>query len=1102
MPMRVHLCGNLTVEVDGRDVTAALPGRQGRRLFAYLVANHQRQVRRTELHGVVWPDVPPGSPDIALRSLLTGIRRVVGREAISGRVEVTLDLGPGAWVDVHAAREAGAAADSALAAGGFARALDHAREAVRLTSEPVLADMDGDWVAELRGEVGALHCDQLALAARAALEIGGRELPRAERLARALTAIEPYRESAHALLMEALAAAGNVAEALRVYEDVRVLLRDELGITPSAALNALHARLLRHGAMSNGSTPPPPARRSPTRVAAPPAIARADRGAFVGREPELRWLRERWTAIAEGSGSLILLTGEPGIGKTRTAARFAAEVHEADAEVLHGRVDREPVIPYQPFLEALRPVAPRLGDAGSAAPKDLDRRALFDAATSLINDLARARRVLLIVEDLHWAEKPTLLLLREVVRRTQDQPVMVLATYRPAEVGVDHPLRRLLADLRRELVPHRLELQGLDTAATGELVSDHRQHAMSSDAVLRLWEYTSGNPFFIEELLRSVAGDPLAPDGTAPMAPPESVQEAIMQRLDHLSRGTVGLLAHAALLGQSFSLRVLARLDGRPTDEVLARLDEASRAGFVAEDPDELGRFSFCHALVRETLYALPTAARRRRLHLRAGERLEAICGNGVRAAELAHHYFHARHVGGADRAVRFSREAAREATQVHAYEEAAALLDSALEAHALLADGDRLERIELLLEVGAARWQGGERGAREAFMEAAELARQRGARDVLIRAALGAGGRFYAPGRHDRTYAALLEEALAVVDPAHRALHARLLGRLAEALVGLRGTRCEELGREAVAVAQVSGDGEALVTALMSRHATLLHAANVDARIAVAEDAVERAEGLGLQEFAALSRHWLVHDLMEAGRVDAARDRRAELERLAHELRQPLYVHSSLAWRGVLAQLDGRFAESERLAREGLRLAERAGTPDASANFTAQLLLVRREQGRLSDLLPTLERLDRDGSAVLPWATVLPLAYLEAGARERARDALRAIAADDFAAVPPRFFSLPAVAWLAEAAAELRERAVCARLQPLLAPHLDRLVEAGFSGCWGSARRYAGLLEWALGNREAATRQLDAALAVHRALGAAPLASRTAADLARVPRG
>ncbi len=232
MATRIELCGALTVEVDGRRVEDDLPGRQGRLLFAYLALNRERPVRRDELVDVVWDENPPGSPDAGLAALLTRLRRALGPDAVEGRSHLRLAL-PDAWLDVEAARAAAADAEVALAGGDPRRAADHAQVALALFERPLLPELSGRWVDEERAAIDGLHSDALETLARAALRLGPGELPAAERAARALIQREPYRESGYAVLMELLAARGNVAEALRVHDQLRVLLRDELGATPA-----------------------------------------------------------------------------------------------------------------------------------------------------------------------------------------------------------------------------------------------------------------------------------------------------------------------------------------------------------------------------------------------------------------------------------------------------------------------------------------------------------------------------------------------------------------------------------------------------------------------------------------------------------------------------------------------------------------------------------------------------------------------------------------------------------------------------------------------------------------------------------------------------
>src|SRR3954470_11285410 len=241
----VQLCGPLRATIAGRAVEDDLPGRKGRLAFAYLVANRDRPVARDELIGALWPEEGPATPDAALSTLLTRLRHAVGPDVLRGRAHLELDLGPEAAVDLEAAAGAAVEAETALAAGDPARALACAREALPVLGRPFLPELDVPWVEERRRELRELRVPLLDVAARAALALPEPELGAAERAARELVEAEPYRESGYAVLMDVLERAGNVAEALRVYDKLRGRLREELGVPPAPEVTARAERLLR-----------------------------------------------------------------------------------------------------------------------------------------------------------------------------------------------------------------------------------------------------------------------------------------------------------------------------------------------------------------------------------------------------------------------------------------------------------------------------------------------------------------------------------------------------------------------------------------------------------------------------------------------------------------------------------------------------------------------------------------------------------------------------------------------------------------------------------------------------------------------------------------
>lgn len=244
---RIQLCGRLKVDFEGRHVTPALRGRQGRVLLAYLVINRGRAVSREELVSAIWPETPPANPGAALRTQLSRLRSALGSEALAGRDTVELRLPEATWVDVEAAERAIRVADAALGSGDWRDAWTHAHVALNIAGRPFLAGFDAPWVQEVRGDLGELEMRARETIARAGIGLGGSELAGAERSARALIRAAPFRESGYLNLMRALAASGNRAEALRAYDDLRKLLASELGSAPGAEIQAFHRELLRGG---------------------------------------------------------------------------------------------------------------------------------------------------------------------------------------------------------------------------------------------------------------------------------------------------------------------------------------------------------------------------------------------------------------------------------------------------------------------------------------------------------------------------------------------------------------------------------------------------------------------------------------------------------------------------------------------------------------------------------------------------------------------------------------------------------------------------------------------------------------------------------------
>jgi class 3 adenylate cyclase len=575
---------------------------------------------------------------------------------------------------------------------------------------------------------------------------------------------------------------------------------------------------------------------------------------YVGREELLGRLVQTRRQTAAGRCRAVLLCGEPGIGKTRTAAEVAQAAFDEGAIALYGRCDEEIGVPYQPFAEALdwyttHAAAPMLGRhpgelirlqpllgprlAGLAAPVASDPRSeeylLFEATRSWLVELSRQQPVVLVLDDLHWAPKSVLLLLRHVLRAAVAEGdgvcLLVLGTYRDTELGRNHALAGVMADVRRLPGVEQLPMAGLSVAEVAELMSQAAGQELDEDGrrlAESLHAATEGNPFFVEEVLRNLVetgtvrrqGDRwvVARGGTT--AVPEGVRDVVGRRLGRLSAQTSQMLSVAAVLGRDFDVELLATVRDAPEERLLDALDEAVSAGLVQETGAD--RYRFAHVLVRATLFEELSATRRRRLHRRAGEALEKLRPDDVTA--LAYHFSQAGDDGdGMSRAVRHGLAAAEQALQARALGDAETRFHQVL---GLLDDPTTREvpaRIAALCGLGEAQRDQGNADFRTTLLEAGWLAHTSQDVPMLVRAALAnSRGLPSMIGAVDTDRVAITEAALASVGPRPTADRARLLAHLAaELCFAGDDPRRVALSDEAEDIARGLGDNDLLAWVL-----------------------------------------------------------------------------------------------------------------------------------------------------------------------------------------------------------------------------------------------------------------------------------------------
>ncbi|HEY4096222.1 MAG TPA: AAA family ATPase [Baekduia sp.] len=873
---------------------------------------------------------------------------------------------------------------------------------------------------------------------------------------------------------------------------------------------------------------PEPAVPLPARL----EVARPE--AFVGRAPELAQLEPLLSRAAHGGRQIVLLGGEPGIGKSRLAREVAVGAHARGATVLQGRCDEDLRMPYQPFVEALSHLVEHAADAvmerhvaehggelrrligaferrlpDAPAPQvadgDTERYLLFSAVAGLLNAEQSQRPVVLFLDDIQWADTPTLLLLRHLASADLRLRLTIIATFRTTELDDEHPLAKLLADLRREPDVTRLELEGLQPQAVAELARDATGHELDSaslDAAHALQVRTSGNAFFVTEILRHHGADLLA----EPV--PGSVKDVLDRRLQRLGDAVREPLAAAAVIGQEFDLDLIGRMlvDGGGVDEVVAAIDRAADAALVIAPRHPGDRYAFAHGLIVTTLYEGLGPGRRARLHWRAATALEELHGDGAgegphpRVAELARHWLNAE-PSDLPRALRYTLLAGAHAVAQLAPDDGVRWYRQGLELHEQLDGADDLTRFELLVGLGDAQRQAGDPDFRDTLLAAAALARRLRDGPRLVRSVLANSRGFVsASGVVDDERLHALEDALDAVGPDDGADRAVLLATLAAELAFSPADRARriELSDEAVAVARRLDDPAALSRVLSLRFVTLWMPETLAERLANSDENVASARRTGdpVAEFHAV--HWRAAAYVEAARpADASRDVAHEAA-LAERLGQPTMRWLATYDQANLEIIAGRLAEAEQHAHEALQIATMSAQPDALSFFTSQLTNVRYEQGRLAELQPLIAQVVSDNPGIPAFRAVLALACCEGDLDDEARRLLTHENSSQFAELPPDVTWLPGLAIYAEVAAHLQHREAATVLYGLLLPWAGQVVYSGISA-WGTVDHHLGAVAGVIGAYADAEEHLARAADLNAALRAPIWAARTELATARL---
>jgi DNA-binding SARP family transcriptional activator len=649
-PARVEfrVLGLLEVLEDDRNVAIGR-GREAA-LLALLVTHAGKPLTVDRLVDELWEEHPPQNAVKTVQIYVSRLRARLGRE----RIETTstgylLRAQPGE-VDAVRAEEFVTEGQRLLEAGEPEQAASVLGEALGLWRGEAYADFRFDGFAQ--GEIARL--DELRTTAAADLADARLELGRADELVPELELLvrsRPLWERPRRQLMLALYRAGRQADALELYQATRALFLAELGLEPGPELQELERAILNQS----------PEVQRPAQRRARPALDRTGtpagtRGSFVGRGPELAELLAGLADAEAGRGRLFLLTGEPGIGKSRLADELAGDARDRGIRVLVGRCWEGGGAPaFWPWVQVLRGlireadperlraelgpgaaelarILPELRDLFPALPEpgapdsDAARFVLFDAAVQFLRACCDTTPSVVVLDDLHAADEPSLLLLRFLARELETMRTLVLAAYRDVDPLPSHPLAELQGELAGAAAASRLRLRGL-SAGDVEQYLELTAAPFASPALVRLLHAeTEGNPLFVAETVRLLAVEGLAPGtGEAELRIPESVRDVIARRLNHLSPECVRTLELAAVLGREFDLTPLGAAAGLPPHSLLEVLDEAVDARVVADLPGVRGRLRFAHVLIRDTLYEGLPMARRAQLNSRVFEALEPL---------------------------------------------------------------------------------------------------------------------------------------------------------------------------------------------------------------------------------------------------------------------------------------------------------------------------------------------------------------------------------------------------------------------------------------------------------------------------------------------
>ena len=785
---------------------------------------------------------------------------------------------------------------------------------------------------------------------------------------------------------------------------------------------------------------------------------------ILGRRRELEMLTTWLDAARGGAGRLVLCVGEPGIGKTRLAQELAGIALAGGTTVLWGRcVEADGAPAFWPWRQVLRalsvePDTVLTGDVESPE----DRFRVFDDVARMVRDAATGGGLAIILDDVHWADEPSLLILRHLADQIASARMLLFATFRDVEPA--SLLRSILPDLLRGPAVERLDLRGFGLVEVREQLA--RTAGQSHDEARAVLDVTGGNPLFVREVARAMA------DGTwRPDRPPSTVLDLVSARLGHVSAGCRRLVQTAAITGRDFSVPLVAAALGEPVGECLPLIDEAIAYGLIDKVGDA-GDYRFVHALTRDAVAASLATADRIELHRAVAEATEATFADDLseHLGDIARHWAELAPYGEASAARTWAIRAAEDAVRRLAYEEAVRLYRAALALPATSVSD--VERCRTLIALGqAAHFAGDVRGCVDAVQAAVDAALKAESPELMGEAALVLEAT--ADPAVNAVTERLCEQSLnALGDRTNEALRARLLAqRTRLAFYDGDHERVETLSAAALQLARSSGDDRALVDALHARKEACPGPAGRAERMALASEMLALAPKINSARTAMWGERWRIEGLIESGELTIAAEELARLQVAVQRVGGPVSEWHLDRVGACIAHAQGRYATAVAVGRRAFDRMRAVEPGPARGGYFSLLCALAGHLGVSDEAAPFVER----PVEPLPrFTTMAPLLrsflLLRAGLPDEAAASYQQAGPLETWSLPA-FYVLPASVFAALAAAELGRYADLAVL-------LDRLERFRGEHAAAEGVLYMGPVELTLGRGAAALGNLDLAVA------------------------